>query len=117
MDAIFAQMQTVINSQAKTIEELKAEIEILKGPKPKKAPTPQQQVLKEIKEAEKEIKKAEAASAKQVKKAEAERNKALEKALKLNQKTQKETEAITNKLLSPQGPDVFVDAVQNWLKK
>jgi hypothetical protein len=114
MDAIFAQMQSVINSQAKTIEELKAEIERLKGPKPKKALTPQQQLLKEIKEADKEVKKAEAASAKQVKKAEIERNKAIEKALKLNQKTQKEAEAIANKLVPPNEPsDVFVDALQD----
>ena len=113
MDAIFTQMQSIINAQAKTIEELKAEIELLKGPKPKKPLTPQQQLLKEIKDAEKEIKKAEAASAKQLKKTEAERNKAIAKALKLNQKTQKEFEAIANKLASHQQTDVFEDASQD----
>jgi flagellar capping protein FliD len=107
MESIVNQMQALIMSQSRTIEELKAEIEFLKGPKPKKPLSPQQQALKEIKDAEKEFKKAEAAIAKQLKKAETDRNKVLEKALKARKNSEKETSALSKKLTVT---DVFVDA-------
>ena len=109
MEAIVNQMQAVIMSQSRTIEELKAEIELLKGPKPKKPLSPQQQALKEIKDAEKEFKKAQAAVEKQLKKAETERNKVLEKAMKARQKSEKEASELAEKLTVT---DVFVDCQQ-----